>query len=191
LGIKKVDLNSAYKLLHPKHTVLVSCVGSSGKTNVITLAWCTPVSKKPPLLMVSITPRRYSYKLIEETGEFVVNVPEMSIVKETLFCGRVSGRDVDKFKAAGLTPAPAKIVKAPIIKECVGHLECKLRQKIPAGDHVMFIGEVVAAYADEKAFKETFDVSKVKLIYHLGEDKFTTTSGEVIEPTPKNSALKD
>jgi len=177
-----VSLASAYRLLHPRHTVLVSCIDSSGRANIITLAWSMPVSMRPPLVAVSIAPRRYSHRLIEETGEFVVNVPTIEIVKETLYCGRVSGRNVDKFKAAGLTPAPAKIVKAPIIEECVGHLECRLHQKIPAGDHTIFIGEVVAAYVNEGAFKETFDIKKVKVIYHLGGDKFTTTSEETVVP---------
>lgn len=91
-----------------------------------------PVSINPPLLAVSIAPRRHSYKLIQETKEFVINIPTMKFVKETLFCGRKSGRDVDKFKETKLTPLPAKTVKAPIIKECVAHLECKLYKRIAA-----------------------------------------------------------
>ena len=181
---EKVDvgLESAYRFLHPKHTILVSCIDNSGRANIITLAWSMPVSRRPPLVAVSIAPGRYSHKLIEETGEFVINVPTIEIVNETLYCGRVSGRSVDKFKKTGLTPAPAKIVKAPIIKECIAHLECRLYQKIPAGDHTIFIGRIVAAYANEGIFKETFDIKKVKMIYHLGGDKFTTTSEEIIKP---------
>ncbi len=177
-----LSLRSAYRLLHPRHTVLVSCADNAGKANIITLAWSMPVSIRPPLVAVSIAPRRYSHKLIEETGEFVINIPTIDIVRETLYCGEVSGRNVDKFKAAGLTPAPAKIVKVPIIRECVGHLECKLHQKIPAGDHTIFIGKIVAAYVNEGIFKETYNIRKVKLIYHLGGDKFTTTSEEIFIP---------
>ena len=177
-----VSLGSAYRLLHPKHTILVSCMESSGRANIITLAWSMPVSLRPPLVAVSIAPRRYSHGLIEETGEFVINVPTIDIVKETLYCGRISGRSVDKFKAARLTPVPAKRVKAPIIEECVAHLECKLYNKVRAGDHTIFIGEVVAAYVKEEIFKETFNIKKAKLIYHLGGDKFTTTSEEIVIP---------
>lgn len=128
----QISPSTASRLLHPKLTVLLTCANIAGKANLITLAWTMPVSINPPLLAVSIAPRRHSYKLIQETKEFVINIPTMKFVKETLFCGRKSGRDVDKFKETKLTPLPAKTVKAPIIKECVAHLECKLYKRIAA-----------------------------------------------------------
>lgn len=140
-----VSVFSAYKLLHPMHTVLVSCVGKTGKPNIITLAWAMPTSINPPLVAISIAPKRHSHKLVEETKEFVVNIPTMKILKETLFCGRRSGRNCDKFKEASLTPLPAKKVKPPIIKECVAHLECKLHSQFKAGDHTIFVGEIIEA----------------------------------------------
>ena len=178
-----VDLSLAYRLLHPRNTILVSCAGKDGKPNIITLAWSMPVSLNPPLVAVSIAPKRYSHKLIEESKEFVINIPTMEIVKETLYCGRVSGRNVDKFKEAKLTATPAKKVKAPIIKECIAHLECVVDQQIKAGDHTIFLGRVVAAYANDGVFSETFDIKKAKLVYHLGGDAFTTTSDEVVTPS--------
>lgn len=179
----KTHLFNAYRIMHPMHTVLVTCIDKTGKANIITLAWAMPTSINPPLIAISIRSTRHSYKLIQETGEFVVNIPTMKIVKETLFCGRRSGRSYDKFKETKLTPLPAKTVKAPIIKECVAHLECKLRQTFTTGDHDIFVGEVTEAYADENSFKEEFDLEKAKLIYHLGGNKFTTLSHEIIEPS--------
>lgn len=117
-----VSASSAYRLLHPKLAVLLTCGDREGKANIITLAWTMPVSMKPPLVAVSIAPRRHSHGIIEETKEFVINIPTMKIVKETLFCGRRSGRDTDKFKETKLTSLPAKTVRAPIIKECIAHL---------------------------------------------------------------------
>ena len=178
-----VNLSLAYRLLHPRNTILVSCTGKDGKPNIITLAWSMPVSLNPPLVAVSIAPKRYSHKLIEESKEFVINIPTMEILKETLYCGRVSGRNVDKFKEAKLTATPAKKVKAPIIKECIAHLECVVDQQIKAGDHTIFLGRVVAAYANDRVFSETFDIKKAKLVYHLGGDAFTTTSDEVVMPS--------
>ncbi|MCD6529226.1 flavin reductase family protein [Candidatus Bathyarchaeota archaeon] len=178
-----VDLEVAYRLLHPRNTVLVSCIDRSGKANILAIAWCMPVSTKPPLVAVSISPKRYSHTLIEETGEFVINIPTMEILKETLYCGRVSGRKVDKFKHSGLTSVESKVVKPPAIKECVAHLECKLYKKVPAGDHTIFIGEVVASYAKEGTFEESFDIKKVKLIYHIAGDRFTTTSEDAVTPS--------
>ena len=177
-----VNLELAHRLPHPKLTVLVSCSDASGRANIITLAWSMPVSMNPPLIAVSIAPRRYSHRLIEETGEFIVNVPSIEILKETSYCGSISGRDVDKFKMTGLTPAPARKVRAPIIEECIAHLECKVYKKVQAGDHTIFIGEIVAAYANEGVFKRVFDIGKVRLIYHLGGDEFTTTSSETYTP---------
>jgi len=142
-----------------------------------------PVSANPPLVAISIAPRRYSHKLIEETKEFVINIPDMKLVKETLYCGRVSGREVNKFEKAKLTMAPAKAVKVPIIKDCVAHLECRLHQQVTVGDHTLFIGRVVAAYADEGIFDGTFDIKKAKLIYHLGGDLFATLSEETVKPS--------
>lgn len=186
LEIRKVevDLSLAYRLLHPRHVVLVSCVDKAGKANIITLAWSMPTSRNPPMLAVSISPKHYSHQLIQETKEFVVNIPTMDIIKETLLCGRTTGRKYDKFKEARLTPMSARMVQPPIIKECVAHLECKLRKKITTGDHTIFVGRVLAAYANEGAFKrEKLDIKIVSPVYHVGEDDFAALFPEVITPS--------
>lgn len=177
-----VENDMAYRLLHPRHTVLVTCADKVGKANIITLAWSMPTSADPPMVAISIAPRRLSHRMIEETREFVVNVPTMDIVKETLFCGRISGTEADKFSETHLTPLPAKKVRPPLIKECVAHLECKLVNQITTGDHTMFIGEVVAAYVNDGVFGKTFNVKKVKPIYHMGGDDFATISPKVVSP---------
>jgi len=184
LEVKKVnvDLPQAYRLLHPEHTILLSCVNKKGKANIITLAWCMPVSAEPPLLALSIRPTRHSYKMIKTTKEFVINVPTMDIVKETLFCGRRSGKQHDKFKETGLTPSPARMVKPPIIKECVAHLECKLHKKITAGDHIIIVGEILTAYVNEGVFDKIYDLNKVKPVYHMGGDDFATLTPKIVSP---------
>lgn len=178
----EVDLLRAYRLLHPRNVVLVSCIDKTGEANIVTLAWSMPTSFDPPLVAISVSPRRYSHRLIEETKEFVVNVPTIETAREALFCGRVSGRKHDKFKEVPLTALPAKKVQAPLIEECVAHLECKLVQKITAGDHTIFIGRVLAATVNEGVFDSKFNISKVKPIYHLGGDDFATLSAEVVTP---------
>ncbi|MFP3985807.1 MAG: flavin reductase family protein [Candidatus Bathyarchaeia archaeon] len=179
----RISLSGAYKLLHPMHTILVTSVDKAEKANIITLAWAMPTSINPPLVAISVRPTRHSHKLIEETREFVVNIPIMEIAKEILFCGRRSGKNYDKFIETKLTPLAAKSVKTPIIKECIAHLECTLTQTFTTGDHTIFVGEVVEAYADEESFQEEFDSRKAKLVYHLGGNKFATLSNEVIEPS--------
>ncbi len=181
----EVDLSSFHQLLHPKLVVLVTCIDSlKGTTNIITLAWTTPISRNPPLLLLGMAPKRYSHELIAGPKEFVVNIPTMDIVKESLFCGRRTGELHDKFKETGLTPLPAKMVRPPIIKECVAHLECRLHQQISMGDHTLFVGEVLTAYVNEKVFlNNKFDLEKVKLIYHAGEDDFATLAPEIVTPS--------
>jgi flavin reductase (DIM6/NTAB) family NADH-FMN oxidoreductase RutF len=182
--VVSVSLSDAYRLVHPMHTVLVSCVGRNGKPNIITLAWAMPTSINPPLIAVSIAPRRYSHSLIEETGEFVVNVPTMDILNATFYCGRVSGRDYDKFKGSGLSQLPARRVRPPIIKECIAHLECKLYGKYPTGDHTIFVGEVVEAYANRDCFSEVrgYNLEKARMIFHLGGDEFATLEPKIYRP---------
>jgi len=180
---EKIDaLSSANRLLHPMHTVLVTCADETGKPDIITLAWAMPTSINPPMVAVSISPRRLSHALIKETKEFVVNIPTMDIVKETLYCGRVSGRRVDKFKETGLTPLPAKKVKPPAIKECVAHLECRLQRQIKTGDHTIFVGEVIEAYANKDAFTTEYKLGKARMIFHVGGNKFTTLKARVSRP---------
>lgn len=178
-----VNISSAYRLLHPMHTVLVSCVGKIGNPNIITLAWAMPTSISPPLVAVSIGNRKHSHTLIEETKEFVVNIPTIDILKETLFCGRVSGKNRDKFKEAGLKPMPARKVKPPIIKECVAHLECKLNTQFATGDHTVFVGEVVEAYANKDALAgDKYNLEEAKMIFHLGGDEFATLQSKILTP---------
>ena len=177
-----VEFSSAYRLLHPMHTVLVSCVDKTGKPNVLPLAWAMPTSRDPALVAISVAPRRHSHALIEETREFVVNFPTVDIVKETLACGRISGRNHDKFSETGLSPLPARKVKAPIVKECVAHLECKLHSQFETGDHTVFVGEIVEAYADKGVFTDKYDIGKARLLFHLGGSDFAVLDPRVYTP---------
>jgi flavin reductase (DIM6/NTAB) family NADH-FMN oxidoreductase RutF len=149
----------------------------------MTLAWAIPISRNPPLLLIGMAPQRYSHELIAGPKEFVVNIPTVDIVKETLFCGKTTGREHDKFAETGLTPLPAKMIRPPIIKECVAHLECKLHQQIAMGDHTLFVGEVLTAYANKNAFLNSkFDLEKVKLLYHAGGNEFAILNSETVTP---------
>lgn len=137
-------------MLFPVPAVLVSCGEAEGwKPNLITIAWAGTVCTNPPMLSISIRPERHSYSIIKQTKEFVVNLPTIKEAKATDWCGVVSGRDHDKFEKTGLTPAPALKVKCPIVQECPVNIECKVRQTIELGSHVMFIAEVVGVQVSE------------------------------------------
>ncbi|MCW3984527.1 MAG: flavin reductase family protein [Candidatus Bathyarchaeota archaeon] len=169
----QININQAYRLLHPMHTVLLSCVGNSAKPNITTLAWAMPTSINPPLLAVSVAPGRYSHTLIEESGEFIVNVPTLEILQAVYTCGSLSGRSFDKFKKCALTPLPGRRVKAPAIRECVAHLECEVDGQMQTGDHTIFVGKILEAYADAGAFTETgYDLKRTHHLYHAGGNNF-------------------
>lgn len=158
--------------LFPCPVVLVTSVGSEGKPNIITLAWAGIVCSDPPTLSVGIRPHRHSYRLIEESGEFVVNIPTTEMLEQTDFCGVVSGKEVDKFSATGLTPEPAEKVKSPLIRECPVNIECTVKKKIPLGVHHLFLGEVVCVHIDEEILDEEgrIDFTKVSpFVYNQGE----------------------
>ena len=136
-------------MLYPLPVVMVSLADRDGRPNIITLAWVGTVCTNPPMVSISVRPERYSYPILKETGEFVINLTTKELAFATDYCGVKSGRDVDKFKEMGLTPIPASEVKAPMIKESPVNIECKVRQILPLGSHDMFLADVVAVHADE------------------------------------------
>jgi flavin reductase (DIM6/NTAB) family NADH-FMN oxidoreductase RutF len=182
MSMTDVPLSDFSRLLHPYNATLVSCQGKSGRPNALAIAWIMPVSLNPPTLVFAIRRERHSYRLLEETGEFVVNIARRELARQVLFCRRKSGKDVDKFKATGLSLGKARKVTAPIVNECVAHIECTLTDTIPKGDHVLMIGRVLAAYARREVFRGLYDLNRFQPLLHLGGDVFTTTSTETIEP---------
>ncbi len=184
--MEKVEVPPAKtcRLIYPRLVVLASCINpATGKPNIITIAWATPLSMNPPLVGILIAPRRYSHELISRAKEFVINIPTVEILDKAIKCGRTSGRKHDKFSEFGLTAKPAKVIKSPIIEECIAHLECKLVNKITTGDHTLFVGEVVAAYANEGAFDGEFmEIEKVRNFYQVGGDSFAVLNKELLKP---------
>lgn len=144
----KIDVEYL-QFMWPMRHFLITCGDISDKSNIIAASFCMPVSKKPPLIACAIGKKAYSAELIGSTKEFIVNVPAKELQAEIYYCGYHSGHEVDKFHETGLTPKPARKVSAPIIQECVAHMECKVVQRIETGDKDLFIGEVIEAYADE------------------------------------------
>ena len=137
-------------LLYPVPVVLVTCGDFDGIKNVFTVAWAGTVCSEPVMVSISVRPERYSYPLIKETGEFVINLPYRGMVRAVDLCGVVSGKDCDKFQAAGLTPARSKYVKAPGLEDVPLALECKVKSCIPLGTHDLFVAEVLGVQVDEK-----------------------------------------
>ena len=143
-------------MVYPLPAVMVSCGDKEGNTNIITIAWTGTICTNPAMLYISVRPERYSYNMIKESGEFVVNLTTEALARATDYCGVRSGRDVDKWQETGLTRGKAnELMHTPIIEECPVNIECKVTEVKELGSHAMFIAEVVSVqvsdeYMDEK-----------------------------------------
>ena len=173
----KVDGNikKFYHYSFPTQAALVTCNDSDNKTNVITIAWHTTISKNPPLYGISVAPGRYSHDLIKKSKEFVINFAPYNLAEKINFCGTHSGRKTDKISETNLTLIPSKKIKTPAIKECFTHLECKLFDACSLGDHTLFVGEVLNVLLDDGAFvNDLIDNKKIQPCYYIGDCVYTT-----------------
>ncbi len=141
-------------MLYPLPVVMVSVADGNGRYNIITVAWAGTICTNPPMVSISVRPERYSYPILKETGEFVLNLTTKELVYATDYCGVKSGRDVDKFSVLGLTPVKADQVSAPLIGESPVNIECRVREVKHLGSHDLFLADVLAVHADEKYMDE-------------------------------------
>lgn len=141
-------------MLYPVPAVMVSCKRAGEKPNIITIAWAGTIASAPVMLSISVRKERYSYDIIKETGEFVVNLVTSGLVYAADYCGVKSGRDVDKFQELGLTPLDSTYLSAPGILESPVNLECRVRQVIPLGSHDLFLAEVMGVTVDRAYLDE-------------------------------------
>ncbi len=160
------------KIPYPRQVVLVSSRAEAEvmgkrqeKQDIITLSWSMPVSFQPELYAIAVGKQRFSYRLIKESGVFCVNFMPYELKDKALFCGRNTGEHMDKFSESGFTPEECEKIHCPRIKEALAFMECEVKDEIEAGDHAIFIGEVMKS-AEKK---------KGKRLFHLGGDRFTTT----------------
>lgn len=159
-------------MLYPVPAVMVSCGRIGESDNIITVAWAGTVCSDPAMLSISVRPERYSYELIRETGEFVVNLVTKDLVFATDYCGVKSGRDVNKFKEMKLTPVVAQKVSAPIIGESPVNIECRVVKELPLGSHTMFVAEVVNVTVEDSYLNDSgkFELNSTGLVsYSHGE----------------------
>ena len=159
-------------MLYPLPAVMVSCRREGERPNIITVAWTGTVCTNPAMLYISVRPERYSYPILRETGEFVVNLTTEALTGAADFCGVRSGRDEDKFRAMNLHEEPSQFVSAPGIAESPVNIECRVTQVLELGSHHMFLAEVLAVRIDEKYLDKNgkFHLNQAKLLaYSHGE----------------------
>ncbi len=160
-------------MLYPLPAVMVSAADLQGEANILTVAWTGTVCSDPAMLYISVRPERYSYHMLKETGEFVVNLTTEKLAYAADWCGVRSGRDVDKWKELNLTKGKAeKLDHAPVILESPVNIECRVTEVKELGTHHMFLAEVMAVQVDERYMKKsgTFELNSAGLLaYSHGE----------------------
>lgn len=134
-------------MLYPVPAVMVSCGDINSLSNIITIAWTGTICTNPPMLYISVRPERFSYNIIKNSGEFVVNLTTKKLAYAADFCGVRSGRDTDKWQSCHLTKEAADTVQCPMIKEAPVNIECHVTEIKELGSHHMFIANVTAVHA--------------------------------------------
>lgn len=146
--MKEVSADEAFDKFKPESCVFVISVDKQGKPSGMIAGWNMKCSSEPPMFTVSLWKGGYTHKLIQESKEFVIAVPNKKLVKELEYFGSHHGDKVDKFKESEIEIAKSKFVKSPLLKNATINLECKLETEIKAGDHIIFVGKILAAYTN-------------------------------------------
>ncbi len=158
-----------------------------GKTNVSTLSWQMPLSQDPPMVGMTLKPGSLSNELLRETGEFVLSIPDASLAAETHYCGTHRGDSEDKIRAMQFVTLRARKVSPLLVTNCIGHLECAVRDVSKYGDCFFYASEVLAALVEEDYFEEGW-TENAQTLHHLGGDRYKTAGG-ILEasklPLPK------
>ena len=174
-------LSHAYRLLNPGAVVLIS-VGDGARDNLFAVTWNMPVRRDPGMVAVVSGKGHYSYPFIERTGEFGINIPHAGIADAVLGCGRTTGSRVpDKFARFGLTRLAAEKIRAPLVAEAAGNLECRVSQVVDLGTSALLIAEICAARAAREHFRDgrwSFN-NGLTLVHHLGDDRFAVSDHEI------------
>ncbi len=170
-----VLLRHAYKLINHGPTTLISSA-AGGKSNVMAAAWVMALDYDPARLVAVIEEDSYTRELIDRSGDFVVNVPTAAMVDKVYALGRVSGRDVDKFRAYGIATMPSTKVVAPLIEGCVAWLECRrIASPDTEAKYDLFLADVLAAWADDALYRDgewRFADASTRTVHHMNKGAF-------------------
>lgn len=151
----------AFAKLKPESCVFVISIDENGKPSGMVAGWHMKCSMEPPLFAVSLQKKGHTHKLIRESKEFVIAVPNEELEKEVIFFGSTHGDEVDKFKESGIETEEPKYLDTPLIKKATINFECSLEKEVDSGDHIIFIGRILAAYIN-KDKKVLFNMMKIE-----------------------------
>jgi flavin reductase (DIM6/NTAB) family NADH-FMN oxidoreductase RutF len=178
----QIDLSRTLYATPPTGVTLISTLDKNGRNNIAPFAWWMIVSKEPPLVALSIKPITHTYRIIKDTAEFTLGVPGPELL-DVVYRSANLDKEPDEFSQLGLTAAPALKINSPRIKECQVNMECRYKNEIMCGDHMLILGEVVAVdVRDDLVDKDDAIMRQnLKPLAHLTKNKFLTMTGSLIE----------
>ena len=129
-------------------------LGSMEQANIITIGWTGIINTIPPMTYISVRPERYSYPILQRTGEFVINLTTRRLVRAADFCGARTGAKMDKFKKLNLHKEAVEGLSCPAIAESPLNIACRVSEIRPLGSHDMFLAEIIGVTIDEGLLDE-------------------------------------
>ncbi|MBD3180350.1 MAG: hypothetical protein GF417_12670 [Candidatus Latescibacteria bacterium] len=176
-----IEVGNPHRLLTPGPVLLITA-GDGSEDNIFSVAWSTPLRKEPPMAAILSGKGHYTYRLIRKTGEFGINIPDLSMAEAVIYCGRNSGRDVDdKFAGAGLSRIPASRISAPLVAEAAARIECRISQVVDMGYSSLLIASLLRTEVRKDYYSEDrWDFNDgLKLIHHLGGSRFAVSGSDL------------
>jgi flavin reductase (DIM6/NTAB) family NADH-FMN oxidoreductase RutF len=186
--VERRPVTAAARILQGGPVALVTTY-DRGKTNVLPVAWHTPLSARPPLVGIALARERYSVELLNHAEQFALNFPGRALLHHVQYLGAYSGTQLDKLEATQFETFHAAHLDAPLLAGCVAWVECEVQQVIPIGDHLLYVGLVVAVHVDPAAFGERWllDTPDARPLHFLGERFYSTLDGVLEARLPRAS----
>lgn len=155
---KQVEYQDAIKTKYPEQVVIAIAKDKAGRANPVTLGWTMLVSGEPPMMAISVYKGHYSIKTIRHSKCFTICYPSSEMADAAFFFGSKSGRDVDKFAEFDCKTEPAKVIDSVLLSDAVANFECTLESETQAGDHIIFVGKIIASHTNTKPKKRLYTI---------------------------------
>jgi len=155
---KETEYSDAIKTKYPEQVVIAIAKDKNAKANPITLGWTMIVSGNPPMMAIAVAKTHYSIEAITHSKSFTIAFPSSEMAEAALFFGSKSGRDTDKFAEFDCKTEPAKAIDSVLLTDAVANFECTLESRIPAGDHIIFVGEIVSSHINTEPKKRLYTI---------------------------------
>jgi len=155
---KRAEYQDAIKTKYPEQVVIAIAKDKAGRANPVTLGWTMIVSGKPPMMAIAVAKKHYSIETIRHSKCFTIVYPSSDMSEAALFFGSKSGRDVDKLAEFDCNTAPAKEIDSVLLADAVANFECTLESETEAGDHIVFVGQIVCSHVNTEPKKRLYTV---------------------------------